>query len=161
MKKLLKIAAPAAIIAATAAISTPSFAGNAQLSGFIDEVCEVEIVSPDLYLATNVVSGATISTGVDFTCNDHDGATVTLTSTEGGLESDDDEDFEVEYVATLTAGPMSIVLDTGVSTNVNDISETGQLPNSSPNGSLDVVLSASAPWAGGYSDTIQIDIAAN
>jgi len=158
MKKLILAAAPAVLLAATA---VPANAGNTHLSGFIDEVCEATVVDNDLWLSSNVVAGATISSGVEFECNDHDGATVTMTSTEGGLESDDDEDFEVEYVATLTAGPMVIVLDTGLTTNVNDISETGQLPNSSPNGSLDIVLSDSAPWAGGYSDTIQIDIAAN
>lgn len=159
MKKLILAAAPAALIAVFAA--SPVSAGNTHLSGFIDEVCEAVVVDNDLWLSGNVVAGATIGTDVNFDCNDHDGATVTLTSTEGGLESDDDEDFEVEYVATLVAGPMSIVLDTGLSTNVNDISETGQLPNSSPNGTMTIVLSDTAPWAGGYSDTIQVDIAAN
>jgi len=159
MKKLILKAAPVAIIAVLAAV--PASAGNTHLSGFIDEVCEATVVDNDLWLSGNVVAGAMIDTDVTFDCNDHDGATVTLTSTEGGLESDDDEDLEVEYVATLTAGPMTIVLDTGLTTNVNDISESGQLPNSSPDGNLSIVLSGSAPWAGGYSDTIQVDIAAN
>ena len=164
MKKLLQIAAPAALLAATVAISTPAFAGNAHVSGFVSPVCEVTITFEDMYLADNLVAGFSASTPVDFNCNDTDGATVSMTTSEGGLESDDQEDLEVEYVATLTAGSLSLILDTGANgQGNNDETVDGQLPASGSvtAGSLDIVLSDTAPWAGGYSDTISIDVVAN
>ena len=164
MKKLIKVAAPAALLAASAAISTPAFAGNAIVQGFVSPVCEVSIFDEDLYLADNMSAGDTIGTGLEFNCNDTDGATVSMTSSEGGLESDDQEDLEIEYVATLTAGALSLVLDTGIGgQGNNDETVDGQLPASGTptGGSLVVVLSDTAPWAGGYSDTISVDITAN
>lgn len=163
MKKLIKVAAPAAILAATATLATPALAGNAIVQGFVSPVCEVSIFDEDLYLADNMSAGDTISTGLSFNCNDADGATVDMASSEGGLESDDQEDLEVEYVATLTAGALSLVLDTGPAQGNNDVSVSGNLAASgTPTaGSLDIVLTDSAPWAGGYSDTISIDITAN
>lgn len=163
MKKLLSVAAPAAILAAAAAFSTPAFAGNAIVQGFVSPVCEVSIFDEDLYLADNMSAGDTIGTGMEFNCNDTDGATVSMTSSEGGLESDDQEDLEVEYVATLTAGALSLVLDTGPLQGNNDVTVDGQLAASgTPTaGNLTVVLTDSAPWAGGYSDTISIDVTAN
>jgi len=163
MKKLISLAAPAAIIAATAAISAPASAGNAIVQGFVSPVCEVSIFDEDLYLASNMAAGDSIGTGMEFNCNDADGATVSMTSSEGGLESDDQEDLEVEYVATLTAGALTLVLDTGPFQGNNDETVDGVLPASgTPTaGTLTVVLTDTAPWAGGYSDTISIDITAN
>ena len=164
MKKLIKVAAPAAVLAATAAISTPAFAGNAIVQGFVSPVCEVSIFDEDLYLADSLSAGDSISTGLSFNCNDADGATVSMTSSEGGLESDDQEDLEVEYVATMTAGALTLVLDTGLGgQGNNDVTVDGHLDASgtATAGNLEVVLSDTAPWAGGYSDTISIDITAD
>jgi len=164
MKKLLSIAAPAATLAAMTAVSTPAYAGNAIVQGFVSPICEVSIFDEDLYLADNMSAGDSIGTGIEFNCNDTDGATVSMTSSEGGLESDDQEDLEVEYVATLTAGALSLVLDTGANgQGNNDETVDGHLPASGTptGGSLSVVLSDTAPWAGGYSDTISIDIVAD
>lgn len=163
MKKFITLAAPAVLIAATAAISTPAFAGNAIVQGFVSPVCEVAVFDEDLYLADNMSAGDSIGTGLEFNCNDTDGATVSMTSSEGGLESDDQEDLEVEYVATLTAGALVLVLDTGPAQGNNDIGVDGQLPASGAptGGNLNIVLSDTAPWAGGYSDTLSIDITAN
>lgn len=163
MKKLIKVAAPAAILAASAAISMPALAGNAIVQGFVSPICEVSIFDEDLYLADNMSAGDTIGTGLEFNCNDTDGATVSMTSSEGGLESDDQEDLEVEYVATLTAGTLTLVLDTGPFQGNNDETVDGHLDASgTPTaGTLEVVLTDTAPWAGGYSDTISIDIVAD
>ncbi len=164
MKKLITTTASlAAILAASVAFSVPANAGNAIVQGFVSPVCEVAIFDEDLYLASNMGAGATIGTGLEFNCNDTDGATIDMASSEGGLESDDQEDLEVEYVATLTAGALTMVLDTGPLQGNNDVSVSGQLPASgSPTGgTLEIVLTDSAPWAGGYSDTISIDITAN
>lgn len=164
MRKLLTFAAPAAILTTMAAIATPAMAGNAIVQGFVSPVCEVNIITEDLYLADNMSAGDSVGTDLEFSCNDTDGATVSMTTSEGGLESDDQEDLEVEYVATLNAGALALVLDTGLNgQGNNDETVDGQLPASgTPTaGTLSVVLSETAPWAGGYSDTISIDIVAN
>lgn len=160
MKKLILATVPVALFAASAA---PALAGNAVVQGFVSPVCEVSIFDEDLYLGDNMTAGTMIGTPLTFNCNDTDGATVSMTSSEGGLESDDQEDLEVEYVATLSAGALTLVLDTGPFQGNNDETVDGQLPASgTPTvGSLDIVLTDSAPWAGGYSDTISIDIVAN
>ena len=160
MKKVLLATLPVALFAASAA---PALAGNAIVQGFVSPVCEVSIAIEDLYLGDQMTAGTSIGTDVTFNCNDTDGATVSMTTSEGGLESDDQEDLEVEYVATLTAGALLLVLDTGPVQGNNDKTVDGILPASGvPTvGSLDIVLTDSAPWAGGYSDTISIDIVAN
>jgi|GEM_PF-3666606 len=160
MKKVLLATLPVAFMAASA---VPASAGNAIVQGFVAPVCEVDIDVEDLYLADNLIAGTSIGTAVTFNCNDTDGADVSMTTSEGGLESDDQEDLEVEYVATLSAGALNLVLDTGPVQGNNDKTVSGTLPASgTPTvGSLTVVLTDSAPWAGGYSDTISIDIVAN
>ncbi len=164
MKKLITMAASmAAITVAGATFTTQANAGNAVLQGFVSPICEVSIFDEDLYLADNMSAGDSIGTGIEFNCNDTDGATVSMTSSEGGLESDDQEDLEVEYVATLTAGTLNLVLDTGPFQGNNDETVDGHLDASgTPTaGTLNIVLTDTAPWAGGYSDTISIDITAD
>lgn len=165
MKKLISIAAPAALLAAMAI--APANAGNTNLTGFVPEVCELSIADAQLDFGS-LVAGTTASTDVEFNCNDGDGATVTITSTESGMESDDNEDYEVDYTATLSAPGLTIApLDTGAQGQGLDHFEVGQLAGPSATaspvvmGTLSIVLDEGAPWAGGYSDTIQIDISAN
>lgn len=165
MKKLILAAAPVAL---ALGMSAPAHAANTQVAGFVVEVCEVSFGSALYDFGFSMSAGDSISGTVTLQCNDADGATVTVTSTEGGLESDDDEDLEIDYTADITASDgsnafaLSIDTDSGVP-NQNDQSESAQLPASGAvyNGTIVMTLNESAPWAGGYSDTLQLAIDAN
>jgi hypothetical protein len=165
MKKLILATAPVALLMS----AVPAHADSTQVIGTVVEVCEVNIAGAGLVDFFNDMSaGDSRTANVSMQCNDADGATVTVTSTEGGLESDDQEDLEIDYTAEMNlsdgTNAFSLVIDTdsGVS-NQNDQSESGALPASGDvySGTLEFTLNESAPWAGGYSDTFQIDISAN
>ena len=165
--RIISKAALAASIPAIA-IAAPAHAqvGGGQMVGVVQPVCEVN----DLFASIafpSMAEGATISDGVTLKCNDADGATVTLTSSEGGMESDDNEDLEIEYLATLTSDALDadIELDTTGAFN-NDISASGNAGGSQAlatgvSGTLTVELLDTAIWAGGYSDTITIQLTAS
>ena len=161
-KALILAALPAVAIAAPAHAQT----GGGQITGVVPAVCEVD----DLFASISfpsMAAGQEINDGVTLRCNDADGAEVTLISSEGGLESDDNEDLEVEYTATLTGGTLAapLVLDTTGAFN-NDVSASATVAGSEAlaigvSGNLNVTLNESAVWAGGYSDTITIQLTAS
>lgn len=148
---------------AAVAIAPAAFANGGQIAGVVTPECEVE----DLFATqtfASITAGATIVDGMTLVCNDADGAEVVLRSSEGGLESDDFEDLEIEYVATLDWGGTPLVLDTAGAFN-NDVQVSATIPGSMGfvNGlsaDLTIVLSDDAAYAGGYSDTIFVDLLA-
>ncbi len=161
-KVLLAASVPAIAIAAPAHAQT----GGGQMNGVVQPICEVN----DLFGSVafpSMSAGASINDDVVLQCNDADGAEVSLTSSEGGMESDDNEDLEIEYTATLTSGALAapLVLDTTGAFN-NDVSVTATIAGSTALasgvvGNLSVVLNETAIWAGGYSDTITIQLTAS
>ena len=165
MKKLIKLSAASAVIIAAGAAFSTAQADDVHIIGDVNPFCELSIepgFDEEMDFETPI-AGDSLDLGWVYRCNDFDGATVRMTSTEGGLESDDNEDLEIEYVATLSLGGFSLALDTGVSTNVNDVEVEGDISGSNAPlvGNLNVTLSDTAPFAGGYSDTLQVDIEAN
>lgn len=168
MHTYTKIAATAAA-SALALVSMPASAqvGGGQMNGVVQPVCQVDDLFASISFPSMTV-GATISDSLRLRCNDADGAEVTLTSSEGGMESDDFEDFEIEYKATLTSAALTgpIVLDLPFVQGDNDASVTGTAPGSlalasGVAGTLEVELKESAVWAGGYSDTITVQLTAS
>lgn len=175
MKMISTSLVAVALFAPVAFAAGPS---STQVNGFVSGVCEINGLSPLSF--STLVSGATTPTqNLTLKCNDADGAEVTLTSTEGGLESDDVQGIldvgsdggEVDYVATLASGALntSVVLDTR-SGNFGEIFDNDKSKTETANGSsslaagvpatLDVELKEDALWAGGYSDTLQVSVTA-
>ena len=150
--------------------STVSVADNdsAQLTAEVQPNCNVEGV--DSLVFNEVVSGSVATDPVvTILCNDADGANLSLRSSEGGLESDDNEDQEIEYIARLSnevIGGGALELDTGIGgQGNNDVESETILTAGAPlaegrSGELTVTLSDSATFAGGYSDTLQINVEA-
>jgi len=153
------------------AIAAPAHAqvGGGQMNGVVQPVCEVDDVFASVSFPS-MNAGAEINDDVLLQCNDADGATVSLISSEGGMESDDLEDLEIEYTATLTsvaldAGSLELALPVGVQGD-NDATVTGVASGSADLaggviGNLNVTLTESAIFAGGYSDTITIQLTAS
>ncbi len=98
MKKLTICAAAVTAIFGSQVHAGP---GDVQLVGYVSPVCEVSGLATQLLDFGDVTQEQTVSIDLDMKCNDVDGATVSLTSSEGGLESDDDEDFALTYTATF------------------------------------------------------------
>ncbi len=163
-KSLLAASVPALALAAPVQAQV----GGGQMNGQVQPVCQVN----DLFAAISfdsMTSGASISDNVNLQCNDADGANITLISSEGGLESDDNEDLEIEYEAVLSSSAIdggSVTLDLPLNTQGdNDAAATGTASGSTSlasgvSGTLDVTLKETAVWAGGYSDTITVQLTA-
>jgi len=160
MKHLLKLTMlSSALVVATASQATT----ETHLIGQVDEICEVNIGSSSLDFGINPQAGDALVSDVSLRCNDGDGATVRVQSSEGGLESDDNEDLSIEYTAALAAGAVSVVLETTPGVGNNDEFEEVTLDGSLDlargiGGTLTVTLLDTPVFAGGYSDTLSVDI---
>ncbi len=154
-----------------AAISVASlFVGSASavdidLSGSVAAVCSITSSSTSI----TSLSGGTIS-GINMTCNDFDGATVTMISSEGGLQGIDSEDLVIPYVATLTPGSLApLVLDLsrngGQGQNDTRASKTYSGIDLLHGTTASLVVTAGSAtqtgaWAGAYYDKLTIQISA-
>ena len=165
MRKLFLagVASLALSVSATSAMSA-----DTPLAGFVTPVCEVDISSLLLDFGVDPVSGDTTGSDVDVQCNDIDGATIQLRSAEGGLESDDFEDFNVNYTASLVeaASGINLTLVTVGGVGPNDQTAEQVVPGSvelrdGQIAELTVELNGTPTWAGGYSDTLSVEITAN
>ncbi|MDN3697136.1 MULTISPECIES: hypothetical protein [Vibrio] len=162
MKKLTICA-----VAVSGLFAAQANAGDVQLVGFVAPVCEVSGLYTQLLDFGQVSSIQSVSTDLSIQCNDADGATVTLTSAEGGLESDDKEDYAIGYTATLSPDSHAdLVLTTLGGPGANDVSASmsysgslalaGGVPTS-----LSVTTNETMGWSGGYSDTLTVQVTAN
>ncbi|PFG58202.1 hypothetical protein ATG66_0743 [Vibrio sp. ES.051] len=165
MKKLTLCAAAVTAIFGTQVHAAP---GDVQLVGFVSPVCEVTGLSTQLIDFGNVSQIQNISVGgLSMKCNDVDGATVTLTSAEGGLESDDNEDFALKYDATFNpSGLPSFTLNAPGGPGLNDVSVSNAYGGSGSlatgvAATIDIATTETSPWAGGYSDTLTVNITSN
>jgi len=137
-----------------------------QLGGFIPSNCFVGGVDAQLTFPT-VSSGESITdSSITILCNDADGANLSLRSSESGLESDDNEDQEIDYTAVLSSsviGGGSLSLDTSLGGNDSE-AETVLTASAALAGgqtaSLVVTLNEDGTFSGGYSDTLSINIEA-
>lgn len=165
MKKLSLCPAAVTAIFASQANAGP---GDVQLVGFVSPTCEVQGLATQLLDFGNVTNpGQNVSIGMFFLCNDVDGATVTLTSAEGGLESDDAEDVALAYDATFNpAGLGSFTMNAPGGFATNNFSQSNSYPGSSllaggVPATLSVTTVGSSIWAGGYSDTLTVNVTSN
>ena len=170
MKKYLGAAAVAALM------TTPAFAqtGGTQLTGQVQAVCAVVDPLQDHEFAS-MANPSSVSDTFGILCNDADGATMKLQSSEGGLENDDNEDQVIHYVASISGTAFNgLTLDTaaesaaaGQSANgANDIFVEATVGGSAglaggQIGAMSISHSGGAVWAGGYSDTLTLQITAN
>lgn len=164
MKKLTICAAAITALFGTQVNAAP---GDVQLVGYVSPVCEVTGLATQLLDFGDVTDIQTVSLNLGMQCNDVDGATVSLTSSEGGLESDDNEDFALEYTATFAPTGLSpLVLNAPGGPGLNDVSVDVAYPGSSTlaggvGATLTVATTETATWAGGYSDTLTVNITSN
>lgn len=168
MKTLSKLVIASSVAAALFSTNAISADNDTQLVGQIAAVCEAKVMGNLLNFGQGIAAGSTANTDVSVQCNDADGATVKLITSEGGLESDDNEDFSVEYTADLTEATtgLAISLTTSPGVGLNDEYEEQTLSGSlalagGVVASLDVVINDTPVFAGGYSDTLTVTIAAN
>ncbi|NVJ61422.1 MAG: hypothetical protein HWE27_13585 [Gammaproteobacteria bacterium] len=139
-----------------------------QITAQNQAVCEVKGSALQLTVGSAATTDSAASTQLTMKCNDRQGATVKLISQEGGLESDDAEDFAIAYKATFTPdGLEPLVLDApgGFGTNNFESAPKSYAGSEALATGIDTTLevnnTGTAVWAGGYSDTITISITAN
>ena len=165
MRNMLMVgAASVALLGATQAM-----AQSAQMSGFVQPVCEVVGLDTALAFASMTAGQEVNDDDINIACNDGDGATLVLRSSEGGMESDDNEDLSIEYTAELTSAgipelPLSLTTSPGAGVNDEfvsvDVLGSPALAIGGVTAALKVTLNDTAAFAGGYSDTISVEITA-
>lgn len=165
MKKLTLYVATVTAIFGAQVQAAP---GDVQLVGFVSPICEVTGLSTQLMDFGDVSQIQNLSvSGLNMKCNDVDGATVTLTSAEGGLESDDSEDYALKYDAIFKpTGLADLTLNAPGGPGQNDVSVSNSYAGSSALSTgvaaiINIVTTETSPWAGGYSDTLTINITSN
>lgn len=164
-----KLTLSAAVVAAMFGAQAQAAPGDVQLVGFVSPICEVTGLSTQLIDFGNVSQLQDVSvSGLNMKCNDVDGATVSLTSSEGGLESDDNEDFALKYDATFNPGGglAAFTLNAPGGPGQNDVSVNKSYGGSTAlaagvTASIDIATTETSPWAGGYSDTLTVNITSN
>lgn len=163
MKNLTKLT----LVAAALAAFGNAQAASTQLTGFVDPVCEVTGLNAQFTFGSPEAGDIIVDRPIGFRCNDGDGAVVELRSSEGGLESDDNEDLNFDYTARVVSpgAGLDLSLTTTDGVGPNDQSVTADVGGSielagGTAGALVVQLNETPVFAGGYSDTLAIDITA-
>lgn len=150
-----------------------AIAADSVVSYDIQPTCEVAGTpstlsdsAPSLAPIFRPAAGATFQ----LICDDPNGATLTLTTANGGLKHDQDETIVVNYFAEVRDNAFSDFPQTSLTTDGTPGGSTSQLLEASEslanqagnnNATLLVVWPNSFPFSGVYTDTLSIDITAN
>ncbi|WP_338362594.1 hypothetical protein [uncultured Pseudoalteromonas sp.] len=158
MKKLIVISAIAAISSGSA------LAENLNVGGAVASVCEVSNIATTHYFPA-LALGDTTTVDFDLKCNDVDGATLTLTTSEGHLQNADHEDRGIGYTAHLTAGPYDFTLTADNGINDQGVSQSNggsnALATTGVAGMIDLEVTQEPVYAGTYADTLMLTVTAN
>lgn len=158
MKKLIVLSAIATLTSGAA------FAENLNVGGAVSSVCGVSNINTTQFFQT-LSEGATKNVGFNLQCNDVDGATMSLTTSEGHLQNADHEDRGVGYTAKLTADTFDFTLS--AENGQNDQSESQSRPGSPTlaaggvAGNILLTVTQAPVYAGTYADTLMLAITAN
>lgn len=159
MKKLIVLSAIAALTSGSV------FAEALDVGGSVPSVCKV-ITSSNAVTFPSLIKGSTSSFPFSLQCNDADGATVSLTSSEGHLQTVDGQDGTgVGYTAKVDAAPYSFTLS--ALSGVNDQSESDShggstaLATGGVTGSILLTVQGTPLYAGFYKDQLTLAITAN
>ncbi|WP_352296323.1 hypothetical protein [Pseudoalteromonas sp. 20-MNA-CIBAN-0454] len=157
MKKLIVLSAIAALTSGAA------LAQSINLTGNVDSICNVSTIgSSSASFAELEVGTPDVNIGVEIQCNDPDGATVSLITSEGHLQNADQEDKGVGYWATLDAAPFNFTLkaDDGQNDKPNsqtilktETAKVAALANG-VSGNITLSLKETALFSGTYADTL-------
>ncbi|ASM49350.1 hypothetical protein PESP_a1202 [Pseudoalteromonas espejiana DSM 9414] len=153
------------VISAIAALSSGSaLAENLNVGGAVESVCEVSNIAATHYFPA-LALGNTKTVNFDLKCNDVDGATLTLTTSEGHLQNADHEDRGVGYTAHLTAGPYDFTLSAENGQNDQSAFQSNggsnTLATTGVTGMIDLEVTQTPVYAGTYADTLMLTVTAN
>ena len=169
MRNLLILgAASIALLSASQAMAADSV-----ISYDIQSTCEVSLLQPSVERSVTSLANATggnQGSGFQLVCDDPNGATLTLTTTNGGLQNSDDPSILLNYSVEAIGGPAW------------DIAQTFLTTDGTPGGSVSQTLAAnedlanrvgignmifrvywpsSFPLAGAYTDTVSVNVTGN
>ncbi|MDI4667598.1 hypothetical protein MKZ42_07825 [Pseudoalteromonas shioyasakiensis] len=158
MKKLIALSAIAMLSSGAA------LAENINISGSVASVCEVSNLDTSTYFPS-IAKDQTTTLDFELQCNDSDGATLKLTTSEGHLQNADDEDDGVGYTAALTAAPFAFTLiaDDGDNDESAEQSQPGSaaLAVGGIPGTIVLTITEDPIFSGTYSDTLMLTVTAN
>ncbi|GAA0829231.1 hypothetical protein GCM10009112_10910 [Marinomonas arenicola] len=159
MKKLIVLSAIATLTSGAA------LASDISVNGSVQSVCEVTNVDSSSVAFPSLVAGATSDFDFSMKCNDYDGATVKLTSSEGHMQTVDGLDATgVGYTALLDAAPYNFTLS--ATTGSDDLSESQSKPGSAAfasgiTGNILLTVVDTPIFSGNYTDQLSLTVTAN
>ncbi|ASM54754.1 hypothetical protein PNIG_a2773 [Pseudoalteromonas nigrifaciens] len=158
MKKLIVLSAIAALTSGAA------LADSINLGAAVQSVCGVSNTETVKYFPA-LALGNSATVNFNLQCNDVDGATISLTTSEGHLQNSDNEDMGVGYTAALSAGPFAFTLTADDGANDQSASQsqagTAALAAGGLAGTILVTVTQTPTWSGTYADTLTLGITAN
>lgn len=158
MKKLIALSVLATLSSGAAV------AENLNLGGSVESICEVSNIDTAHFFPT-LAAGNSKNVTFDLQCNDADGATMSLTTSEGHLQNADNENRGVGYTAKLTAEAFDFTLsaEDGKNDQVASQSKPGSetLAAGGVAGNILLTVTQTPVYSGTYSDTLKLAITAN
>lgn len=159
MKKLIVLSAIATLTSGVV------LADDLSLSGAVKSICEVSSIDAAAAFPALVI-GSSAKVPFKMQCNDYDGATVTLTSSEGHLQTVDGKDATgVGYTAALLAGPFNFTLV--AESGSDDIEASDSQPGSKEMaaggmaGEILLTVTQTPIYSGSYTDMLKLSVSAN
>lgn len=159
MKKLLVLSAIATLTSGVA------FASDVAVGSHVPSVCKVMPGSASAVNFPILADGEQSSFDFRVKCNDYDGATLTLTSSEGHMQTVDGLDATgVGYTAALSAAPFNFILN--ATTGHDDLSESQTVGGSialagGVPGSVLLTVVGNPTYSGFYTDQLSLTVTAN
>jgi len=161
MKKLIVLSAIAALTSGSALAENDGLG----ITGSVEAICEVSILDQTLAFE-NVQSGDSGEVSFRYRCNSSSGATMTMTSLNGGLKYGANA---INYTAVVStpsyASLFNFDLTTTGSPGEQDSQPLGASSDlaASPgkNAKIDITVNGTPMYAGNYTDTLTVTLAAN
>ncbi|MGI9449921.1 MAG: hypothetical protein ACR2QH_04685 [Geminicoccaceae bacterium] len=169
MRKLLTAGAASVAFFSTA----QAMAADSVVSYDIQSTCEVSQLQPTVErLVTSLANatGGNQGSGFRLVCDDPNGATLTLATTNGGLLNADDPSVLLNYSVEAIGGPGQDIAQTFLTTDGTpggSVSQTLAANEDLANGVgignmiFRVYWPSSFPFAGAYTDTVSVNVTGN
>lgn len=158
MKNLTKLSL--AVTAASLLMASAAQANDVQLLGQVHPVCEISGLPTEIDFGYNPVNGTSDHSDIWVQCNEKAGATIEITSLNGGLALEGEDDHVVSYWAGIEIPSESFrILGGGAETAAEYIDGSKMLAMGTEGGFW-VRVDQDAKFAGNYSDVLTVSITA-
>ena len=158
MKNLTKLSL--ALTAASVLMASAAQANDVQLLGQVHPVCEINGLPTEIDFGYNPVNGTEDHANIWVQCNEKAGASIEISSQNGGLALEGSEDHVVSYWAGIEITGEGFGILGGGAEAVQEYIAGSKMLAMGTEGSFWVRVDQDAKFAGNYSDVLTVSITA-